>query len=91
MRWTCGVSFLQAINELLQWLEQELQLSGNALNKMKKDPAALCALRPPPTLEVGKANAAALEDVSHMTVPQVCGYVDAGDIPLGIRKTFGQI
>ena len=56
---------------MLQWLEQELKVSSNAFRKLKADTAKLEALRPRPTLAVAQANVAALEEVLHMSRPQV--------------------
>ena len=56
---------------MLQWLEQELKVSSNAFRKLKADTAKLEALRPRPTLAVAQANVAALEEVLHMSTPQV--------------------
>ena len=62
---------LQALDDLFQWIECTLEITSNALDKLKANKAAVRALQTPPTLAKAQANVAALQEVFHMTRPQV--------------------
>ena len=56
---------------MLDWLENEINVSNKAMQKLQHNRAALHAMKVQPTLAVGKANVAALQQLLHISDKQV--------------------